>query len=107
MIVNMSLFIFLLPAIIYSAYSVEHKPNLELVIGGGIIFVAFIFVVSFKSYYQGIEMEDMEGRLTRYGPMSAGDKEFFELMSKPFAFMIQFAMLFMHFIIFKDLYWDF
>lgn len=106
MIANVLLFIFLLPAIIISLFSTNFLVAFFISVGIIIIFISGSLFISFKSYYQGIEMDDLEGRLTRYGPLSAGDKEFFELMSKPFAFMVQFAMLFIHFIILKDLYWD-
>lgn len=104
MIINVLFFIFLLPALVISLFSIEDFMVFIFVLSFVIAFIFGIAYFSYWAFYRGIEMDDMEGRLTRYGPMSGGDKEFFELMSKPFAYIMQFFLLVIHITIFKDLY---
>lgn len=104
MIINVLFFIFLLPALILEFLSMKNFMAFIFVLSFVIAFVFAIAYFSYWAFYRGIEMDDMEGRLTRYGPMSGGDKEFFELMSKPFAYLMQFFLLIIHITMFKDLY---
>lgn len=67
--------------------------------------VMFLYsVYSYKAFYSGIDLPDLEGRPSRYGPMSAGDKEFFKLFSKPIAIFIQTFFLLMQIVFLIDLY---
>lgn len=107
MIANILLFLFLTPAIIYTAFAEGPmtKSSRGWIIAIGMI-LSFLFF-SFRFFYRGIEID--EGHTFRYrgraGRISEGDKEFFSLMSKPFAFIMQLMVLFIHAVIFKDIYW--
>lgn len=103
-VVNVILFLFVVPGLIYLLRT-HHFENKKFYTYFFMPFILiFITFFSYKSFYEGINLPDMEGRPTRYGPMSGGDKELFSLFSKPIAFMMQFFSIFMQFLLLIAIY---
>lgn len=103
-IINCILFLIFVPALILvpQASAIPSPKNYVLLFG--VIILGVSLFGSYKAYYQGIHIDDLEGRITRYGPISAGDKEFFLFMSKPIAFLIQLLALLFQFFMLKEIY---
>lgn len=87
---NVLLFLLWLPAFIYQFSNGNREANRFLL--PTIIMIVYS-IYSYHAFYSGIDLPDLEGRPSRYGPMSAGDKEFFKLFSKPIALVIQVFLL--------------
>ena len=103
-VLNAFIFLFVLPAFIYRHNTRPFTNNEYYRYGVALIIFIIFMIVSFHAFYRGIDLEDMEGRRTRYGVLSGGDKEIFAFLSKPIAFGIQIISVLVQILILVELY---
>lgn len=97
---NILLFLLWLPSFVYQSTALNAKVFSMVVL---ILFLIVYSVFSFKAFYHGIETQSLRGR-TRWATVTEGDKEFFKVLSKPIAFVVQILLLGLQVLFLLDLW---